>query len=404
MRPYTPSSASEAADTHPSPADERTDTTTRAELRQHFVRLYTSMPIALPGPVRIRTPEIQVTLFLTAPAGAPPEIAHLSPLVVVDCLVDALSPLHAMISALRLASFAIVTTALAHGAGTLEIVPFFGIEVPRGRESVRFLQRWRRLPLSRPPSIAFQADRLNRLLRAMEAIAVDDRASVAHAMMLGQQSRLETDARDAFSDSWEALESLNGIIQRKFSLPRSTTARCSNCGAEREVEVSSGIRYAIESLAGHASGEFDRLRKLRARIAHGSPSREAIDVSNADCKLLNVAVYHAFASIAGLSRDDAEQLARGGAGSIGAVLELNATLTQDEYGSFDGSGSPPHFQLVDLGEEKHASGAQILSPKLKPVGFARTPTQFVVSTLQNISDEEVARFRATRSPFELGKS
>ena len=108
--------------------------------------------------------------------------------------------------------------------------------------------------------------------------ALRDAKRLDRAMHYLRASFSEHDPIDQFEDAWVALESINPLIQRKYSAPTSYQPRCAKCQhllrcAVCEVEVSapdsaSGIDYLIQHILKEDASIAKAVRGKRNDIVH----------------------------------------------------------------------------------------------------------------------------------------
>jgi hypothetical protein len=72
---------------------------------------------------------------------------------------------------------------------------------------------------------------------------------------------------DEFLELYGGLESLNSALQEKYNLPTTEVRECS-CGRKTSTPISSGIKYAVVSLAGKSTKDWNAVRKTRVDIVH----------------------------------------------------------------------------------------------------------------------------------------
>jgi hypothetical protein len=161
--------------------------------------------------------------------------------------------------------------ALAHGVALSDPEPVLAIAHPTDAKVQAFAQFIAELPVEYPLRRFFAADRFGPLFTALDGLT-DERAKdrIRRAMTLFRRHLLDKDPVDAYEDLWEALETLNPLIQARHGLPTTQEGgKCAVCGQSIETPTATGIRHAIVALGQNDEKLWKELRALRVGIVHG---------------------------------------------------------------------------------------------------------------------------------------
>lgn len=154
--------------------------------------------------------------------------------------------------------------------------PVLALEITQGTDVRSFGQIQRNLPFHGKPRRFFKRTEFTSFHESWNRIDDRSRKRLSRALRLLRRSYADTDAIDRFEDTWDALEAVNPLLQKKHNLPTTYPGKpCKSCGKLTQVPgASSGIRHAVTALAKASDDEWNKLRNLRTQIVH---STRAID-------------------------------------------------------------------------------------------------------------------------------
>ncbi|MBL0939421.1 MAG: hypothetical protein IBJ03_11025 [Gemmatimonadaceae bacterium] len=161
----------------------------------------------------------------------------------------------------------------SHGAGVGHVTSLWAIDLDERSEDRELAQFFEDIPTLIPNPRIVSEELFGSFLKgATEGTNSLQDSRIARAIAHARQAALTDDLVQQFSQLWLGLESINGRLIEKYSLPTKFVARhCAICNAPMEVFGSSaGITFAVVTLAGSDKKTANHARNIRRSLQHGS--------------------------------------------------------------------------------------------------------------------------------------
>jgi hypothetical protein len=165
---------------------------------------------------------------------------------------------------------------VVHGAAIDYPLPRFSIDIDTTYTHRELAQIFYDAPALQHPRRTYNQATYKFFFKQLDSLRQDNPRSamrIDRALHYLRSSYLEQEPIDRFEDAWGALEAVNPLIFKKYSLGTTYQKKCRNCNAPIPApDNASGIDYILKQFLGKSAAVAKELRAKRIDIVHARAS------------------------------------------------------------------------------------------------------------------------------------